>query len=63
MSLLFIDGAKVYTPVYTKKLLGLHKGNSVTMTIYQKATLKYKQMIIRYLHNNKVSVMLLLPLH
>jgi len=35
---LLTDGAKMYTPVYMQKLSGLHKGNTVTKGIYQKAT-------------------------
>lgn len=60
---LFIDNAKVYTRFQIEKLMGLHKGNTVTIHIYQKATKIIKKLIINNLNNNKNAIMLLLTLH
>ncbi|OWK70641.1 hypothetical protein CBW18_05910 [Pedobacter sp. AJM] len=58
-----IDGTKVYTPVHNKKLIGLHKGNSVTTGINEKATTINKKLNDNTLTINRNAVMLLLSLH
>jgi len=45
------------------KLAGLHKGNTVTTAVYQKATKQSNHLINRYLIVFKNSVIIPLPLH
>lgn len=53
----------MYTPNYTPKLSGLHKGNTVTNGINQKATQTHNKLTMNTLDKTRNAIMLLLPLH